>query len=778
MKTPNFKSSSVLVNWSISYVSILLIPILISIAVYYATSGILEKEIADTNRQLLKQVKNAIDSRLADIEKIGMEILFNQNIKSLSSQGQDLEKIGNYNSVIRELGVYKISNSFIDNLYIYLREENCAISSSSYLPGKYFHYNLGSYKGIDERQWDEILMKRDVKGFKPLLSMNGSSMNNVVVYTKPMLVGNESVPSAMLLITMKNAKLLESISNIDWINETSILVIDKNDNVISANVDQGIAEAVKYGELTRDSGILHISKGAEKLTVSYTTSDITGWKYVSIIPTDVFKEKADFIKNLTLISVFLSVVIGFVLILVFVKANYNPMGKLVGLLASSSGLITDKKVNEFKFIQDSIERTIDEKERVERDLRKQNRIIRSSKIVDLLKGKIVYNQAVSEILGDYDIRFDSPHFFVMLISLNEDSGFFTKTDNMGMEPAEKQELAGFIVSNVVEELLCQSQYAVVAEIDKMVACIINLKEIEEDFLLQEYLSDIIRKLEEVVSEKFNIGLKVSISGFKNSFPDMYEAYVEALEAMEYKKVLDMDNSVIDIRIGAEKKEVLECQYYYPMQMEQKLINYIKIGDFQNSKKLLDEIYENNFLNSSPPLVVVKCLMFNLISTMFKTLNEIGGSCDKSFLEGLDPINKLMSCHTVFDMKKRLADILEEVCSYIELSRKNDNKQINNLTVKFVEENYKDPNLNISMIAEHVGITPAYLSKLFKEQTGMLLLDFINTLRIEKAKDLMKSRKFNIGSIASEVGFYNSNTFIRIFKKYEGVTPGKYKDYGY
>nr|WP_246238994.1 helix-turn-helix transcriptional regulator [Paenibacillus anseongense] len=69
----------------------------------------------------------------------------------------------------------------------------------------------------------------------------------------------------------------------------------------------------------------------------------------------------------------------------------------------------------------------------------------------------------------------------------------------------------------------------------------------------------------------------------------------------------------------------------------------------------------------------------------------------------------------------------------------------------------------------------YLSKLFREQTGEGLLDYINKVRIVKAKELIENQNITLNEIASLVGFSDVNALIRIFKKYEGVTPGKYKE---
>lgn len=92
---------------------------------------------------------------------------------------------------------------------------------------------------------------------------------------------------------------------------------------------------------------------------------------------------------------------------------------------------------------------------------------------------------------------------------------------------------------------------------------------------------------------------------------------------------------------------------------------------------------------------------------------------------------------------------------------------------YVNENYRDVNLSITTIAQHFEVNPVYLSRVFLEHTGEGLLDYMNKLRIAKAKQLLNQMN-NLDEVALAVGYSNTRTFSRAFKKIEGVTPGKYK----
>ena len=97
--------------------------------------------------------------------------------------------------------------------------------------------------------------------------------------------------------------------------------------------------------------------------------------------------------------------------------------------------------------------------------------------------------------------------------------------------------------------------------------------------------------------------------------------------------------------------------------------------------------------------------------------------------------------------------------------------------EYIQQHYQDPDLNVGKLCEDMEKSVSYVSKLFKEKTGQNILYYINMVRIENAKRLLKESRQDtgIGEIGKETGFTNSNSFIRIFKKYEQMTPGKYRE---
>ena len=86
--------------------------------------------------------------------------------------------------------------------------------------------------------------------------------------------------------------------------------------------------------------------------------------------------------------------------------------------------------------------------------------------------------------------------------------------------------------------------------------------------------------------------------------------------------------------------------------------------------------------------------------------------------------------------------------------------------------YTETVLNVSIVAEQFGISVSYLSRSFKEVHGVNLLEYIQRLRVDAAKKLL--RDHSIKDVAQMVGFWDSQALVRTFKKYEGIGPGEYK----
>lgn len=93
--------------------------------------------------------------------------------------------------------------------------------------------------------------------------------------------------------------------------------------------------------------------------------------------------------------------------------------------------------------------------------------------------------------------------------------------------------------------------------------------------------------------------------------------------------------------------------------------------------------------------------------------------------------------------------------------------------EYVRENYGEK-LTLAAIASKIGISQGYLSSVFKKQTGGNLNDYINQMKIEKAKELLEKHEYMMYEISDMLGFENPYYFSKVFKKLTGITPSEYE----
>ena len=115
------------------------------------------------------------------------------------------------------------------------------------------------------------------------------------------------------------------------------------------------------------------------------------------------------------------------------------------------------------------------------------------------------------------------------------------------------------------------------------------------------------------------------------------------------------------------------------------------------------------------------------------------------------------------------------CIAMTSKKEKQDKQDNALEKVFayITEHFAE-GIYLENVAEAVEISPKYLSRVFKERTGVNLSEYISLVRITRAKELLLSTSKSVGEIGELVGFENRTTFFRTFKKLEGVSPNEYR----
>lgn len=773
-----FKKRSLFTSWLLSYAFILCVSVVIGTIVYIQTQKVVENEINRGSIALLKQTQVEIDGKMQEIEALSQRIALNPRVLGFLNVKPPLQGEGSYRmaQICSDFVTYEMTNNFMDSFYVYFKNSDLVLAPQGYSANNILYESLHGETDLSYEDWQAMVAKVHERDCFALQDLSpDKKAGRTIVYSQSLPLHDSRQALANIVVVMNESKFINSIQKANWIEDAQFMIIDRNGRIMASSSPYQASIPLEYGKLTGSEGVINDSLNGRKVAVSYVTSPYMGWKYVYAIPVSIFREKVAYVQRLTILALVLYLLLGGVIAFILARRNYSPIRNLVKGLANKTPIHGGERYREYQAIQEMIDTTLSEKKRIQDEkneifgqLERLNPVLRSNFLMRLLKGKIDDKICFEDVLSSFGIHFHSQYFAVILLFVDDFEEMFSM-ESQDSE-MEKVKLVQFVITNVVEELAGRNHQGFMADVDDMMVCLINL----DSGRMEQGEVEILKIAEEAqcfLKEKANIRTTLSISDIHETPAMIPKAYQQALEAMEYKVISGRGNIIkySDIKPSGQN-------YYYPMDLEQQLINTIKEGDFDTARALLEDVFEHNVSRRVLSIQMAKCFMFGVVNTMIKTMDEISIVWQHSFFEKLDPVERLLKCNTIMEMKTEILDILSQVCEFIKNSKKRtQNDSLKGNIIKYIEDHYNDSNLCIASIADNFNMNPVPLSRFFKEHMGQGLLDYINKVRLDKAKELLRQNEWSIADIAKEVGYYHSSAFIRAFKKYERLTPGKYKE---
>lgn len=272
---------------------------------------------------------------------------------------------------------------------------------------------------------------------------------------------------------------------------------------------------------------------------------------------------------------------------------------------------------------------------------------------------------------------------------------------------------------------------------------------------------------ENIGQKYNVELIAAVSHefvSLESFPQEYITCKKILDAKfmaKGRKVLFSEN----IKSG---KLILT----YPIETEAKLVSKLLNGNLQGAKKIVDEIFVDRINPEAMDKKDIKeftGLLYNTLNRVVVQLKEFESSleCENINIESITKTGDLDKIRVIFN------ELISEICKQKKSSEQDESEVIREKIKSYIDNNYH-LDFSLDNLADYLGLSFKYTSILFKKVMGDNFKNYINVYRIEKAKEILKDKKdIKIKDLAEELGYNSSNTFIRIFKKYEGISPTQF-----
>lgn len=748
---------SVALKWTVSYLCLMLIMIAVNVVIYTGVKNVMREEITKKNQFMLEALRDETDRQLRDIMDLASSVTNNKRLQQLAVMPKEQmeENFALLSGMSADLSALMPVSEPFEAVYLYFEQADIVVAPSNILASSTYFKGFHESSAMTYTQWLELI-SRD--SHNALLKREKKDGGNQYFYICKQALGLTygKRQYASLVIVLDEKAFQERGRRLAEASDAAVFILDKNEMQIPCS-EIGVDLKIDTAVLDAAGDFENYANPEAECLISAARSSVWGDTfYITAIPYSSFWRQLIFIKWFTVLGVLLTLLVCGGLTLYFVKQNYRSVGDILKIAKRYNKEWDAAGGNEFRMIQQTLAKAVDSSRANETRVEKQKRILRNHYLQRLLLGKIQDFSEVRGMLMYYQINFSTDRFAVMAFLVDPDVPLLVD------EGEGERELVDFVMTNVLEELLNREHNGVMIPVEDYLVCIVNFHGELDDESAMSVLEEINDYAKTFLFQQFGIRYDVFISDMHHELAAIPKAFDEVAVMIDYQSMIDTTTSVFYRDLFEDTRRF---EGYTP-EKEYMLSERVKLGRLDEAKEFVSHMFAQAAERKAPP-VVMKCMAYGMANTIL----QAGGATRDEESLALEP---LAQAEKTSELCTALGSLLEVVCKE---ARKQQSAaaQIAQRITTYIEQNYSDESLSVAEIAEHMKMNASYLSTVFKEHTGDGILERINSIRIDRATELLKNSYLSISETAAAVGYLNVKTFSRLFKKRYGITPSQYKE---
>ncbi|WP_128658275.1 helix-turn-helix domain-containing protein [Paenibacillus sp. 598K] len=744
----------------IPYCFFMLLTLLLGYLLYDRTYEVVENEVTSANLQLLDQVRDTLDRRISEIDSIAFQIMNDPQITGFQRIDKPFEGANTYRvlETQQRLYSYNVSNNFIVDYFLFFKNSGLVLSPKTTYEMPRFYNQMLRYDGTDYDAWREELFDRYYnREFQPVRQVTYQGKpRTMMTYMQSM--GYPNRVNGAIAILVDNRQLLSSLQGVDLSQGGWASIRDREGRVISS-ISHDATGPEGMAELPARRGILKPSEATDGMMISYTTSADTGWSYVVAQPPHVVLEKVLYIKKITFGLVGLFLFVGLLLAGWLAYRNSRPLLGIIKTLNERVSGQAQRPGDVYGFIHQAVSGLIDNNRQLESEMEKQAPLVWDTFFERLLKGEFVTLQQINTLLSHQRVDLRGTSYAIGIIRLRGGGR------EAGEERLRHLDLERVLVKEALRDLLGDEGYDHDIAEDRIALLLVNRGSIAESF--QSRIASLIERLHERMEGVLSERISVALGSTYGSLMEVSSSYEEARQALFHTE-MHSSRKVI----WFEELPYESSGYYFPGEIEVRLMNYTKAGERDELARLLEGIREENFIRRHLPLSMQQLFLCEVAGCLVKIHDQLQAEQPEAVRTLFQQLTSTTDPHVLY---KALAERFAELCHTLDQRKKSRNYELVDIMVESLNKRYKEPDLNLDKLADELGMSKVYLSQFFKEQTGANFSDYLVQLRMRRAKELLVGTSQPINRIAELAGYYSSNTFCRAFKRETGLSATAYRN---
>ena len=249
------------------------------------------------------------------------------------------------------------------------------------------------------------------------------------------------------------------------------------------------------------------------------------------------------------------------------------------------------------------------------------------------------------------------------------------------------------------------------------------------------------------------------------------SHAQAQKALEYRTISGPDSVIRMNDIDA----ITHDRFRYPADKAAAILTVLSEGDDGQIRDAVHaffaELESRGCLRSHLRIAVME--LFSVIVRKFMDLGlDVHASYDQTLL---DPYRALERYDSVEAVRNWLLNIVLQSATTLRGKRFTDVRSVVARVQSYIADNFANPDISLHSIADYAHFNAPYLSKLYKKETGENYLEYLTRLRMEKARQLLRTTPMRTAEVGNAVGYPNPQYFTTLFRKTTGMTPMEYRE---
>lgn len=742
-----------------AYCLVMLIPLAMGTLCYYEALSVVKADQTREHTAVLEHAMALLDDHLAEIDNIGTQLVNNSSTALIAGFREPLTypNVALVREMQKSFPHFALYNEFIFDYLVYFNTGHLALNDYSAYTYQDF-YSLYMHQ-VDQsyEDWLEEMRRAPVVYGQavPMRVWHQGSRSGtaqevaLIAFNYSLFPYDTSLGRASVYV--RQDALLNLVLSADTYPDTRVLIVDSDGSVLASRLPEGesVEDYLPIIDPVRESSGLYRA-GQDRMLYSRLTSGESGISLILLKPERLAFGKLFRLRMIVLLTMLSSLALGFGACFVIARRNERQLRSM-----DRAGAIQNMNYTRaLEYLTASMSDIQASNQDMQRNLSMQQAYLVQSFTTGLIHGVYQNEDAARAMAQAVKVTLPQGSLCAVLFCIH---------------PGKSSDDAALIQLTTSAKRLI---WSVIAEKEPSLLLTDHAADRLAGVAGSENLHARMEALYAAILEALPTALRERVFIFVGNPSDSLCGVARSMENAASMLFRPADKLQCGVTFFEETDQP-HAVFSFSQGAREHLISCVMNGDQQGMRNQLQALLQENLIGDSLPRHLRQLYINNLLNTALYITSI--SSAPEQLSECIYAKVKTLMNLPLSEQLEGITELFSLLCESANRENVYNKKYLIERVTSFIDECYSDSDLSLTKAAERFNVSESYLSSTFKQQSGVNFFNYVESVRLSKAKELLQSTELKINEIARQVGYASSNSFCRAFKRYTGENASSFRD---